>query len=486
MTNAKNISSKAFFLIAFMAWVYIILKAWYQPLIFDEATTFFYFLPPGEGHPWIGDAVHSNNHLFLTYILKAITEVSTHALALRLPSVLAFIPFVIAIFKLSKGLNPWIKVLALLVCAHPFYLEFFALARGYAPFMALFLWTLVFLKQFFQAPTLKNAYIVLSIGFISCGFFLGGLPYVAAMGLVMVAMLPSLKHKIILAISSLPFLLWVYWGLQLKEANQLYFGGTDLTATWHSINTHFARNGEFLLIVFWVIIALSVLWAFKKIKAIDRFVLIFLIALLLISFQHIFLDTPLPAQRTAIPALLLGSIILLRAHSYLKWGLIAGAALTTLNLGSIDLHYAHVENWKAQQVPSEFNEIINASEHASVGGYRYANLSFMYNQVGRNESPSLYSINDRVERNWLLIEKGSPAPLNYRLEKGSDWLDLYRWDTPKPRHVMLGKSDLKQGEFTLHINCNDYTYSTYVKPILWFKKLSIAVPEGSDCTVESL
>lgn len=137
--------------LGFVLMCYLVLRAYYIPLVHDEASTFFHYIHTGKFMPAEG-GLDANNHFlnsFLTYLFYHLF--GSGELSLRLANLIFFPVFFIFWFKLSELLSnrliKWIFLLAGLF-AHNF-IEFFALSRGYGMSMALLTGSLwYFIKGF--------------------------------------------------------------------------------------------------------------------------------------------------------------------------------------------------------------------------------------------------------------------------------------------------------------------------------------------------
>lgn len=134
-----SLDKKIAFALGSVLMVYLILRAYFIPLVHDEAATFFHYVHNGRFLPSEKD-FDANNHFlnsFLTYYFYHLF--GSGELSLRLASLIFFPVFCIYWFNLSGLMSDrfirWIFLLSGFL-AHN-YIEFFALSRGYGMSMAL-------------------------------------------------------------------------------------------------------------------------------------------------------------------------------------------------------------------------------------------------------------------------------------------------------------------------------------------------------------
>lgn len=171
MLSKLNLKSEKsiFFILFFFIWIYLWLRAFYVPLLHDEVATFQRYIHTGRYIPpdfhW-----YANNHILnsalsrISYVLFGPSE-----LALRLPNLLFTPLFFFFWYKISREL--WNKIVRwifmLLPCCSLYFIEFFALSRGYGISMALMAGAVFYLMQVFKINQLK--YYLLCLIFIILG-----------------------------------------------------------------------------------------------------------------------------------------------------------------------------------------------------------------------------------------------------------------------------------------------------------------------------
>ena len=159
-----NLEKAAFAVISGAAFLYLIVKVASMPFILDEATTFVEFVQTGDLLPtesrWT-----TNNHLLNTGLMWVFYQLfGDDEFVLRLPNLLAFLLYSLATFNLMRRLKSVsLKLLFAVGMVSPmFFLDFFAMARGYGLSFAFLLWACV---NWLRAQESKRAYFGAEISF---------------------------------------------------------------------------------------------------------------------------------------------------------------------------------------------------------------------------------------------------------------------------------------------------------------------------------
>lgn len=145
----KNIEKTAFVIFGLLVFFYLMIRAIYVPFLHDEASTFFRFVQIGKLSPEFSREA-LNNHLlntlltYISYILLGDSKI-----ALRLPNVLSFIIYLVFVYKSSQYLTSSICKYGYIIalCLSHYFIEFFAISRGYGISMAFFMAALYFLMK---------------------------------------------------------------------------------------------------------------------------------------------------------------------------------------------------------------------------------------------------------------------------------------------------------------------------------------------------
>lgn len=470
-------------LISIVGLIWVISKSITQPLVFDEVTTVITFLPEGCGFPWIESAIHSNNHLGLTFLLKLYSTPTDSEWSFRLVSILSFIPYCWGVWKLFSLKSSLFRTLLLIGFLNPFFLEFFSLARGYAPFLAFFIWLIVYLQKFNTERNLRDAYVILLLGWLATSFYEGAVIPIGIILLFVILLTSSIRDKILLTIiSGIAFAPYLYWGYLLREANQLYFGASDPMRIFSSISAHFATYSTGMFTLLMVICILPITFSLTR-RTSNVFQSIFIVYVIAIAAQFIVLDTPLPQQRTAIPLLIL-LIISALINSKLNWSVVViMATISIVNLPYISLHEAHIEEWRLQQVPREYSSaVINFPEKSSVGGYRFANITHMYNTYRLTKKAYLYEIVEPYNSNFIITRRSEKLDSNlYAVHQQLEWSSLTLWkkiDIEQGPTVTIDKNevDVSMSPHILML-CDKSKYVRGIQSIVGLDSLSISLGE---------
>lgn len=240
MNNKKFLSldNGIFFGIALLLWIYLWIRAYIVPMAHDEIATYFYYVATAKFLPYysLWDA---NNHL-LNSLLTCISYniIDSSPIALRIPNLLTFPIFVWYIFKISGELSTkifrWVFVVSLLF-AH-YFIEFFALSRGYGMSMAFItaaIWYLILI--FKKEDSLKHYFLSLIFIFlaISCNLTLiNTYAIIIALLLMNIIIKFSLNNKkesfkriaLTFVLGIVPILLAARYVFDLKAHGGLYAG----------------------------------------------------------------------------------------------------------------------------------------------------------------------------------------------------------------------------------------------------------------------
>ncbi len=230
--DKKRLYQRSFIVVSIIAWVYLILRAYANPLVFDEATSYFLFVKNGTF--WPGQAYWSANNHFLNSLLGhgSVLVFGPQEWALRLPSLIAFPFYALFGFRLMSKLQSTVLrwwAFVLFFTSHGI-LEFFGYARGYGLMLCFILGSLWYLRALYLQFRLSTLYYLLLFSFLALLSNLSCLPLI---GLILLSSLylswrsrKSVGLKIRLtALTVLPFLFHLWWILKLREHRELYYGG---------------------------------------------------------------------------------------------------------------------------------------------------------------------------------------------------------------------------------------------------------------------
>lgn len=341
----KNISlSQIFLIIASLGiFVYLTSRAIAVPFTHDESLS--YTIITGD-NSWKHTA---NNHLLNTLLMRVTNSLfGSSELSLRLPNIIAFIIFSLALFKLIKSSsNNFILSLLFIVLTmfNPFLLEFFSLARGYGLAIGF-----IMLSSFFliRNGLYSSSFKVLLTDFILTSLFASLATYSNLnavnflISIIIIFLLKfwlylkdnSLKKKqyyyffTILIFSLIPLIENIKWLLFLKRQNQLYYGADSLIESFNSFfySSLYFKTENYnvasytLLSILFTLLLFSLFLFIKNIKKNSVFsipAILLLITFLGIFTENIFFDAKFPYERTSLFYLPILSIFLFTLLSYI-------------------------------------------------------------------------------------------------------------------------------------------------------------------------
>jgi hypothetical protein len=229
--------SGAFFLVpAALLLAYVLYRAIHLDITYDEAWTIMDFVPQGEGDLLIYKACDANHHLLNTLLIKLAYSLGPeNLLVARIPNVLAFVLYMIFIYRISRFL-PLIAAITLflLLTLNPFLLDFFSLARGYGLAMAFQAVAIFYLISYAKNGKLRTANwsmfyscIAVTASFSMLNFWIANLG-----ALTCITFLFHKRDKLRFSIQQLIFTV-ILAGLlylpltRLIRFDKLYYGGTD-------------------------------------------------------------------------------------------------------------------------------------------------------------------------------------------------------------------------------------------------------------------
>ncbi len=163
MENINSINNRkekvlAFILFVFL-WVYLWLRAALVPFSHDEIATFFQYIHSERFIPFVNAEWYANNHLLNTMLALFFYKLfGASELVLRLPNLLFFPVFFFFCWKLSQEIKNeiWRWLFVIVLCFAHYFLEFFALCRGYGIAMALLLASVYYLMQAVKTNNTKQ------------------------------------------------------------------------------------------------------------------------------------------------------------------------------------------------------------------------------------------------------------------------------------------------------------------------------------------
>jgi len=242
--------------LSFLLFVYAALRAWFVPLVYDEAFTFSYYVVTGGFQPF-HSFLDANNHVInstLTHL--SFLMLGDHPFALRLPNLLALIVFLGYLIRTRDMFYDkllWLAYFIALTSIH-YVFDFFSLSRGYGLSIAFLTAAVYHAWKFKQTRQLLQYGLALTMLSLSLWSNLAlMLPILAIGGLLGLYLLVKgdsssmyrIKGVILsLALFAAPVLYAVLFTLELKEHGKLYLG-TGVSA-WDAIGAGLGHTMFFL------------------------------------------------------------------------------------------------------------------------------------------------------------------------------------------------------------------------------------------------
>lgn len=163
MENINSLGSRkekviAFSLFTFL-WIYLWLRAALIPFSHDEIATFFQYVHSERFIPFVNAEWYANNHVLNTVLTLFFYKIfGATELVLRLPNLLFFSVFFFFCYKLSQEIKNrrWRWLFVIVLCFAHYFLEFFALCRGYGIAMASLTASIYYLMQAIKTNSAKQ------------------------------------------------------------------------------------------------------------------------------------------------------------------------------------------------------------------------------------------------------------------------------------------------------------------------------------------
>lgn len=334
-------------LLLLLVFAFIITKAFYISFTWDEAASYLYFVQYKTWKPYDTGILDANNHLLNTFFMILEDKyLPKGVFFLRIHSVLSILIFGGAAFSICKGLikNGSVFLIFAILLLHPYFLDFFSLARGYAMSFAFQMLALALLLSFINKPKWYSPPIIALVCCLAtlCNFSLLNFQ-LALLGITLLFCLIQLYQKIW---SVKTFLLAILPGLlltalffkkllpllfKMKSLGNFYYGGDS--GFWENTITSLAASLSYnsstnnLTELFIKFLALSIflsvpIWLLVKKERMNqvhwkKLIAVYCILLLMIAstiIQHYYLETLYLIERTALlflPVFLVITIVLL-------------------------------------------------------------------------------------------------------------------------------------------------------------------------------
>lgn len=313
---------------------YVAVRAAVLSVTHDEAYTYLGYVAGPWGDILANRPPSANNHVLSTLLVKVSSGwLGPGHLALRLPSLLAFAGYLLGALWLAWWRRSWVVGLAgfVLLCANPYVLDFFSLARGYGLGLAALLASLVFLMRFWDRGRPQDLGLMAALG--AAAVLANYVMLYCYVALVLVAggrlavsswwgaTVPRRASRAALAALVVPVaLLGVLVATpisRLASEGQLYFGGADglwrdtvgslvRASSYGRIESPFATAAVGASIAGLIAVAaVSVAGGWKRIARpaedpATPVLLVLLLTSLTISAHHHVLGAPAPMGRTGL------------------------------------------------------------------------------------------------------------------------------------------------------------------------------------------
>lgn len=304
---------------------YISIRAYALSFTHDESTSFTII----EGNTeWVDTA---NNHILNTLLMTSSCNLFGNSeFSLRLPNVLSFVLYMIGCFYMLKySKNNWIVLLGLsLFLLNPFLIEFFSLARGYGLSLGFMTISLFFmLKSEYRninSPMLLLGDFLLSSLFASLALYANLAMINFCVGIIVIfsfryivyrsnhpkSLYVDLTFSVILLVSFIPILLGLLRLFKLKKANMLYYGASSFIEGVDSlINASIYGTTVYswvlilikiTILIFMCTAIISIVIKKKYHSPLFSIILLMLILVFGLVFEHVVFSANYPIQRTAL------------------------------------------------------------------------------------------------------------------------------------------------------------------------------------------
>jgi hypothetical protein len=428
-----------FFLIGLLTWVYLGLRAANVPLIHDEVVTYIAYIRDATFiPPWCyWDA---NNHLLNSAISALLTNIyGSSPFAIRMASWLSFLPLLYFLFRIGENIpsqfNRWLLFIPLLGATY--FIEFYALTRGYGMAMSFFIGSLFYGFCFGQSQKNRDLYLTSLFGFLAA---LASLSVIVTVCVVYLWVLIqwvlnsgwSWKRIGIkwFGVFITPLLPLVYYVFQLKERGLLYYGGDDfIDITLKPFGELFLSSRDFWWI--WVLIFLLILgfYVFKiskdGIKSLldsnQIFAFVFFLSVLAIFSQHFLIGVNYPADRAALylfPLLILTLVFLPLKDSNILASILLVVSFWFPMHTVVNANLDYSFFWIYEYVPSRFVDQVNANATnnypASINGYFLRKYIWDYAQLDNGTHPSTINGTEHPDEwaDFMLVDSNRIKKVN--------------------------------------------------------------------------
>ncbi len=403
-----------YIILSVILFIYLLIRAIFVPFTHDEASTFFHLVQPCSLMPEFSREALNNHFIntiltYLSYLLFGSSKI-----ALRLPNLLFALVYLVFVYKIARfladGIYRWGFIFVMLF-SH-FFIEFFAVSRGYGISIAFFMAAFYFVMKAIKTKKLAN-HIYVSI-FILLMIAANINLVIPAIAIVFFQVLEILFYRedipykqkwmipLFLFISLTSITAVFFYVNKLKEFDAFYLVPENIGFINSTIVTLVAMlTGTYSNIDFIVILALFVLVIIITIRQLFRLTLNFLISVnstfifvLVLSLAGIFLvvnlfDVNFPEDRVAMYLfpLAIGSLFFVidsveGSRSRLLYFTVIPLLFFPIHFVS-SINVSYVNGYKTEALPERFYQTIS-SEHENnnviptVGGSNMRQFAWTY------------------------------------------------------------------------------------------------------------
>ena len=404
--NLKAISPASLaILIASPVMLYLHLRSYLLAFTYDECWTYLGYATQSVTDIMCNTYPAANNHILHSLAMKVMDELfGMHEYTLRLPVVLAFIPFAMYVFWVSRRMLKnywWVGFIAVLY--QPYILDYFATARGYGLALTFMIGAIFHLDRALCKKKGTNTWLaMILVALAAYANFTYSLVAVAVALALLFSALSTGKWKrfiVPVVVISTLFVLLVWKPIhRLVEAKELYYGGsegfyTDSLVTLANRAGYDRFSGESFAVVFALILAFSAIWAIVNWGRGTWRQAGFWISWVLLAtsvgtvLQHYLLGSPYLIDRTALflfPLLVLTGCGLIFSYEFTPGKLGLGrliALLAGMNL-ALNLNLTHQLDFKEHaDTRAAVADIMEASDDLPpfhLGKSKYMNATLMF------------------------------------------------------------------------------------------------------------
>jgi len=373
ITLTKKQFTYYYLALSLLTGIFLITKAVVSPLVMDEATTFLDFVHTSDYFPGQGRWV-ANNHLLNSFLVAISTQLfGISEWAIRLPNLLAFFVFTRYIYLWGTQMqNNFARILfPVSVFASLYFIEFFAVARGYGLSLAFVFGGAYHLVKYVGSTSKKHLF--LSFAFMGLAIFANlNMQFIYVVWWAIIfwnSRKQIVKNLWFLALSLIPILLTTWISFVLKSHGGLALGHNgNLLNTLKLLlyNVSFTHSFWWFatVILLFLITLLGTAFSLQKVKTKKlqplHILLLFIGGnLLLVVASHFFLGVLYPVHQAAMHWFILGLPAFYLSLQYLPKKLqniavLGGVLLLGFQLNYMGQNFSTDRNssadWKNEQI----------------------------------------------------------------------------------------------------------------------------------------